>query len=308
MLILVCGVKSEPPVSLLIEALERQGADFLVLNQQDLAESVKIRWKLTNDGISGNLQVGSDVIDTREITGVFQRFMNVARMPIAEQYPEVIGKTRSILSTLVDLFDILPARIINRRRAMMSNGSKPFQSLLIRQAGFSIPETLITNNPGAAEIFINGHQAVIYKSISAIRSIVKTVDEDDIHRLEHTRLLPTQFQNKIKGVNVRVHVVGEKTFAARIKTDATDYRYAHHDETVELEPYKLTEALEKMCVSLAKRLDILFAGIDLMITNRELYCLEVNTSPAYSFYEHYTGQPISESLAELLSKSESPPS
>lgn len=43
------------------------------------------------------------------------------------------------------------------------------------------------------------------------------------------------------------------------------------------------------------------AGIDLRRTPQdEWYCFEVNPSPAFSFYEQITGQPIARAVALLL--------
>jgi len=43
------------------------------------------------------------------------------------------------------------------------------------------------------------------------------------------------------------------------------------------------------------------AGIDLRRTPEdEWYCFEVNPSPAFSFYEEATHQPIAEAIAALL--------
>jgi glutathione synthase/RimK-type ligase-like ATP-grasp enzyme len=48
-----------------------------------------------------------------------------------------------------------------------------------------------------------------------------------------------------------------------------------------------------------------FAGIDLKITpDDEIYCFEVNPSPAFSYYESNTGQRISEGVAAALTQSE----
>jgi len=302
MAILVCGVESEPPVKLLIEKLKESGLNFILMNQQDLAESVRLRWQLTKKGIEGNIYIGNENIDIREIKGVFLRFMSIEKMPIAKDNPQIIGKTRSIIYGLNDLFDVIPAKIINRRRAMMSNNSKPYQSLFIREAGFSIPKTIVTNSPNNAKKFFENNNSVIYKSVSSVRSIVKTFENDDIEQLFKVRLLPTQFQEKIEGFNVRVHVVAEKTFATRINSGSTDYRYAHNDgECITLEEFQLSDDLKKRCVNLTKKLGLLFAGIDLMINDKNVYCLEVNTSPAYSFYQSWTDQPIAEELANLLS-------
>ncbi len=44
-----------------------------------------------------------------------------------------------------------------------------------------------------------------------------------------------------------------------------------------------------------------FAGIDLKITpDSQVYCFEVNPSPAFSYYEAGTGQQISEAVARYL--------
>jgi hypothetical protein len=43
------------------------------------------------------------------------------------------------------------------------------------------------------------------------------------------------------------------------------------------------------------------AGIDLKVTrDNRVYCFEVNPSPAYSYYESNTGQPISSAVADYL--------
>jgi glutathione synthase/RimK-type ligase-like ATP-grasp enzyme len=301
MVVLVCGVRTEAPVKLVVQQLQQIGANCLVLNQQDLVDSVRVRWQLTSRGVAGSLRVGPHVVEIGEIGGVYLRFMSLDQMPRGKDDAEFTNSTRSIVNALLDLFDVISARIVNGRRAMLSNRSKPYQALAIRNAGFSVPNTLITNQPADARHFLAQHEAVVFKSISSVRSIVKTADQADVARLDRIRRLPTQFQERIRGTNVRVHVVGEQVFATRIVTHATDYRYAVHEGLpAVLEPCKLAKPLEEMCIRLARRLDLQLAGIDLIMAGSQVYCLEVNTSPAYSFYEGHTGQPISRALAELL--------
>ena len=69
---------------------------------------------------------------------------------------------------------------------MGSNASKPYQAQLIRAHGFAVPETLITNDPEEVRAFQRQHPRVIYKSISGVRSIVQTLAEEDLARLEQT--------------------------------------------------------------------------------------------------------------------------
>ena len=226
MLTLVCGLEDEAPVALLLQSLRKKRADFLLLDQRQLADHVQLRWQVTNSGLAGHLRVGEKTIDIREIRSVYHRFMNPEDVPESDTSPQAIGKARSALHSLMNLLDILPARVVNRRRPMMSNNSKPYQALLIRHAGFAIPETLITNDPPSLLSFAVSTGPLIYKSISSTRSIVAPFDPACRDKIDSLHLLPTQFQRKIEGLNVRVHVVGRKAFATRIVTSATDYRYA----------------------------------------------------------------------------------
>jgi glutathione synthase/RimK-type ligase-like ATP-grasp enzyme len=301
MVILVCGLSDEAPIKMVLQSLQKMGADFLMLDQMLLTEQVQLRWQLADGGIKGQLKVGDRIVDVQEIRSVYHRFMNPEDISDSHNSQKDISKARSILRALMDLFDILPARIVNQRRPMMSNNSKPYQTLLIRQAGFAIPETFITNDPGSLIAFASSNGPLIYKSISSVRSIVAPFDESSITKIETLRNLPTQFQKKIDGFNVRVHVIGHRLFATKISTSAVDYRYASQEGCpMTFKPFELNVDLHKQCLRLAQICQLSFAGIDLIVSPGKVYCLEVNPSPGYSYYQNVTGQPISDALAEYL--------
>jgi len=49
------------------------------------------------------------------------------------------------------------------------------------------------------------------------------------------------------------------------------------------------------------------AGIDLKLApDGRTFCLEVNPSPVFSYYEHHTGQPIADTVARLLMARDDP--
>ena len=133
---------------------------------------------------------------------------------------------------------------------MGSNGSKAYQAQLIRKYGFEIPETLITNDPEEASAFWQRYRPVIYKSVSGVRSIVQTMAEDDLDRLHQIRWCPTQFQAYVEGVDIRVHVIKSTVFATRIRSKATDYRYAKDqvDTRAALEACDLPDEIADRCV------------------------------------------------------------
>jgi glutathione synthase/RimK-type ligase-like ATP-grasp enzyme len=128
------------------------------------------------------------------------------------------------------------------------------------------------------------------------------LEEEDFARLECIHWCPTQFQAFVEGTNVRVHTVGDAVFATAIETGATDYRYAHRQgSAAELYAVELPAELAERCVRLAATLGLAFAGIDLKITPAyQVYCFEVNPSPAFSYYEAHTGQAIAQAVAQYL--------
>ena len=55
------------------------------------------------------------------------------------------------------------ATVLNRPEQSATNGTKPFQTRVARRCGFRVPDSLLTNDPGAALAFAEQHQRVIYK-------------------------------------------------------------------------------------------------------------------------------------------------
>lgn len=299
--VVVCGLGTEEPTSLLLESLEAASADFVFFDQREFAGEFLARWQMTSRGVDGVIRAGSKFVRANQIKSVFMRMMPVELMEDLNDESREAQKIRSITHSLVQLFDLLPGRVINRRRPMMSNNSKPYQSMLIKEAGFDIPDTFITSDPEKLLKDPISEKPLIFKSMSSTRSIVKTADLNDTAKLSTLRHLPTQFQEKIEGYCARVHVIGETAIATRIHSNATDYRYAALENTGSiLAEMQLNTNLYKKCVNLANSLKLNFCGIDLMISKDRIVCLEVNPCPGYSYYQKATGQPISDALAAFL--------
>jgi ABC-type amino acid transport system permease subunit len=63
----------------------------------------------------------------------------------------------------------------------------------------------------------------------------------------------------------------------------------------------LTIVISAVAMALAAALGLAFAGIDLRLTPEgEWYCFEANPSPAFTYYEAASGQPIADAVAALL--------
>lgn len=304
-MILLCGIPSETPMALVRAQLDELGAPYALFNQRKFA-SAEATVEVAAGRATGRLRLNGDAYALEEITAVFTRMMDDRFLPELEGEPEgspLRRRCRALHDALTRWAEISEARVVNRAAAMGSNFSKPYQAQLIRRHGFEVPETLITNDPELVREFLARHGKLIYKSISGVRSIVQTLTAEDLRRINLIRLCPVQFQAFVEGTNLRVHTVGRKVFATAISTEATDYRYAHRQigDPAELREVEPADWLAEKCLALADGLGLAFAGIDLKVTpDNRVYCFEVNPSPAFSYYESHTGQPISHAVARYL--------
>jgi hypothetical protein len=301
--ILLLGVPGDAPLAKVHAELLRQGAQAELIDQRNvLATEIDVTFGAE---IEGCLRCGEQLIDLSEVTAVYLRSYGLDRMPVLQgldrQSPE--WRHATYLNETISVWtELTPALVINRLSAMASNGSKPYQARLIEAHGFDTPETLITTDPAAVREFWLRHSTVIYKSISGVRSIISRLATDHLERLSLIQWCPTQFQQYIPGNDYRLHVVGKEVFAAEIVSLADDYRYASRKGLeVRLRSWQIPAELAERCVSLAHALELPVAGIDLRYHPAgKWFCFEVNPSPAFSYYQDETGEPIDAAVARLL--------
>lgn len=306
-MILVCGIPSEAPLRLVIEAAGALDVPCVIFNQRETG-AAEIALSVTGGGAMGVLRLGTTDWPLEAFDGTYVRLMDCAALPEnalggrSSAAAKRAWKSSLLHETLSAWLEMGAGRVMNRPAAMTSNVSKPYQAQAIASAGFAIPPTLISNEPAEVRAFLAEHGRVIFKSISAVRSIVRPLADVKLLDLERVRLLPTQFQAFVPGVNIRVHVAGEALFATEIVTEAIDYRYAGQEGlAVEMAPVDLPPAMAAGCRELARRLDLPLCGIDLKRTpGGEYYCFEVNPSPGFSFYQERTGQDIAAAIVRYL--------
>jgi glutathione synthase/RimK-type ligase-like ATP-grasp enzyme len=281
------------------------GYPYRLLDLGFYPSGFRIHWHWLGAGISGYVEGPDWKLDLDDLTGVYVRYLGVeGRMPLSD-IPPVSAPAMYFEydSGLMALLEDLPCPVVNRVAGGVSNNSKAYQALLVRECGLLTPPTLITNDPEAVGRFYEHFQRqVVYKSLSGVRSIVRRLRPEHLERLHLLRHAPAQFQAFIPGDNVRVHTVGDRVFPSRVASEAVDYRYGGREgHDVAIEPTTVPAAVGEACLRLARRLDLLLAGIDLKQTPRgDYYCFEVNPAPGFLYYEQQTRQPISTALANLL--------
>jgi hypothetical protein len=303
-MILLWGRPTEAPLAATAAALMRAGAHVRIFDEA-LAQHADLRFP-ADSTTDGELRVHGTTIPLAAVTAAYLRpygAPSLAGVELSRQ-EAVERRILTLNASLWAWADITPATVINRPSLMASNGSKPLQAKFLAALGFDVPDTLITNDPIAARNFAAGHDGAIFKSISAIRSIVRRLSPADEPNLQNLAATPVQFQAYIPGTDVRVHIVGDDIFACEIRSAADDYRYAGREGlSSELIPVTLPAAIAQKCHQAAATLGLPFCGIDLRRTpDGRWVAFEVNPSPGFSYFAEQTGAPIADALASLLMK------
>jgi glutathione synthase/RimK-type ligase-like ATP-grasp enzyme len=280
------GNLGDPPIAAVAAALARQGCPFALL---DRTVAVVTGWSETAEAV---VRAGGGELSLDEVSALY------LRPPLDG---ERLRDPHGAAATLLAWADTTPALVVNRPSASTPNLSKPLQSRLIADAGFRVPETLVTTDPRAVRIFVREHAEVVYKSVSGTRSVVRRLDPRRLDDLADLATCPTQFQRYIPGEDLRVHVVGNEVHALVIVSAADDYRYPDGAGPPRATPLTLEQAFADRLSSMTREMGLSFAGIDLRRTAKgEIFCLEVNPSPGFTYYERLAGVDLATPVARLL--------
>lgn len=302
-MILLWGIPGDAPMDAVCAALEERDAPVRFLDQRKAIETT-VELNFAPDGqLAGCIFDPHGEIDLQRIGATYLRPYETSQAcGITKTDDPAYQRAANVDTQLIAWADLSPSPVVNRPARMAVNNSKPYQLAMIARFGFNIPNTLVTTDEAEVRRFIDHHGSVIYKSVSGVRSIVSRLDHVKPALLVDVANCPTQFQEYIPGVDVRVHVAGEVVLATRITSEASDYRYASRSgANLSMASMDLPEEIARQCRTMASAMGLYFAGIDLRSTpDGAWFCLEVNPSPGFTFYEAGTGQPIAAAVADLM--------
>lgn len=219
--------------------------------------------------------------------------------------------------------------------------NKMRQLVLARKLGFRIPRTLITNDPRQSEAIRNLAPRVVFKPLSgtAIPMRLKNnaaerilsqryspasldfgiesdgydvftqrLEPSHLEALDSIRFSPVIFQEEIeKAYEIRVTVVGEEMFAAKIFSQerietVVDFRNMTKTGMLRHEPTVVPSDLQNSIRSLMQSLGLVFACLDFAVDKMtgDWVFFEVNPSGQWLWIEDVTNLAISDALADLL--------
>jgi glutathione synthase/RimK-type ligase-like ATP-grasp enzyme len=302
--ILLWGLTGDSPFDAVRHALVRRNADFVLVDQRDV-ESVRVDLRV-GPGVTGKVEVNGEPFAFEQFSAAYWRTYDARRLPAVIGDPSedesVLHHAWALDEAFGAWMEVTDAVVVNRPSAMASNGSKPYQSEILRRHGFDVPATLVTTDPDEVLAFWTDKSTAIYKSISGTRSIVARLAETHVSRIQQVTSCPTQFQQYVPGQDHRVHVVGDEVFATAVCSEADDYRYAGRTgEPAELVATEVPDEIAQRCIEVTRSMGLALSGIDLRrAPDGRWFCFEVNPSPGFTYYESHTGQPIADAIARLL--------
>lgn len=326
-IIVIVSYKADKHAHYVRQKLEKLGETVFLLNFGEYPDSFQSSVQYSSDKPEViNFRIGKKLIYGDQIKSVWWRrplgCFREEKIDLMEEYIRSEAETyaRSLPLLLTRAFWVSNAdatRVANR---------KPYQLVIARNAGFKIPESLIGNSAKDVSCFLdkmNG-RAVIMKAVNSafVRLNARVEDPKGLNRAIYTKIVspkllkkncdmirdcPFILQEAIpKDIDIRVTVVGEKTFAAGIEVEVPaklkgtlDWRclevkkhYVKHN---------LPSEITRQCVAVTRNLGLVFGCIDLAFSRKNGYTFfEINPQGQWLPSEEILGYPISIALSELL--------
>jgi glutathione synthase/RimK-type ligase-like ATP-grasp enzyme len=227
------------------------------------------------------------------------------------------GWTVSVAGQTIDFLQVRAGylrRWLNPPIHMLAAENKPRQLALAAALGLRIPATIVTNCPNDVARFIKDGPSVVKPLRSALLESAdgeRVIFTSRIGRVtaeaaQSIEAAPFILQREIaKRFDIRVTVIGERTFATEIDSQANkettvDWRSGSRAD-LEHRIHALPSSVAGQCIALTKVLELRFGAIDLIQDQSGQYWfLEINPNGQWAWIETRTGQPISSAIADEL--------
>jgi glutathione synthase/RimK-type ligase-like ATP-grasp enzyme len=320
MAILILTMRHDSHTDLLIQVLRKRHGDTEVFrfNYDDFPVFGSLTAEFTQDGVKGHMTMRGRKIDYADIRVVWNRrkvhyqFGSMDEQYVTLARNETGGAFDGVLHSLEPhTFWINPLgaqRVAHRKLLQLSVAAK---------VGFSIPHTMVTNDPEEAVGFFGVAPEEYCSKAVELGALGETSSVGTYtQRLsqQHTqpplsdsiRVFPTLFQKYIpKSFEVRATVFGNQLYAAAIDNQsnparAVDWR-RYNDGPAPMAPLELPDWVKEKCLAVLKGLGLVFGCFDFIVTpDGDYVFLEVNPMGQFGFVQQNAGIPIFEAFADYL--------
>lgn len=314
MSVLILAEERDVSADRMVLALQARGAEVHRLNTAWFPTQLSMSARLRGGRWTGHLRTPNRIVDLEDITAVWYR------SPKAYQFPDGLNtaerehaKTEAKYG-LGGVLMSLPALWVNHPARLADSAYKPFQLAVAACRGLRVADTVITNCPREVQAFA-AEGKTVNKMLGAI-SIV----EGGVRKFAHTRPLDAADLADLRGVEVTAHqfqhwvskkhearmfVIGEHVTTAAIhahtESARIDWRKGYGTNTYQLiePPAEVAEGVRRLMADMG----LVYGALDFVIGPDDTWTfLEINAGGQYGWIEDETGAPITDQLADILTK------
>lgn len=318
--ILVLGSMQDPHVERVVSILEAdEGTETVVLDFKKIS-SVSIRVNVL--GEAEFMIDGSKVPSHALVWDRTKIYLGTGLYPAGDERSSAYAamEWRALHNLFCGFFEGQVVNSLASRRMML----KPFQQMRAAEVGFSVPDSLISNEKSRVVEFENrSPRGLILKSLSggkikpgAERSempysiMTMRIEASDITTSTDAEfaLCPHFFQFEIdKEFELRVVVAGE--FIRAFKINSQEFQSSSLDwrngiEVLKFEPFDIGKTTEKKIHAFMKKMGFVFGSIDLIVDNAgTTWFLECNQDGQWAWLDDVVKGELAKAFAsELLER------
>jgi glutathione synthase/RimK-type ligase-like ATP-grasp enzyme len=288
--------------------LEQRGIEVLILDVSSLPASRRMAHRVSHSGCV--LSIDGDGLD--DLRSVWWRRISAPDVSEVRDPEERRFAQRETREAFIGALLATGAPIVNDPIAERAASRKPYQLHVARSVGLDVPRTTITNDEAQAREFLRemGEEEVVFKALTATpigMTDTRPFTPDHKSELWRLRYAPMILQQFVPlGRDLRVTMVGDRTFAAELSSRKPAARYDWRiDLGYEVEAVTLEAVLEDKLQALRRALGLATGSADLRVSPHGVpYFLEINPAGQFAFLEAYAGIPVLEAFADFLAEPE----
>lgn len=275
----------------------------------DLLAGASLTASYRTGGRGGTLRTPSRELDLAGVRSVWMRRPSPFEGPAGLDAEErKFAASQSLWGVGGILASLPDAHYVNHPWKNRSAEHKPAQIAAAQRSGFSVPDTLITNDPGAAREFIARQiGGAVYKPLwntpYKVHGQANQVWVREVHAREITAAVatcPHLFQAKVeKSFDVRLTAVGNRLFAVRI--DSPDFDWRRRQSLMECTPIAIPAQVVGSVHAYLAHFQLAFGAFDFAVTaTGHWYFLECNPNGQWAWQPASITDSIAHAIADQL--------
>src|SRR3954464_10687676 len=262
-----------------IVELNRRNVPVFRFHPEDFPHACSVSIEISDGRVDGELRTADRRVAFADICAAwYRRSRNLYMGPVSrtsEKLDDYVKaqSTATVVAVCAGLETLWVSHPFKLRRGEV----KALQLAEASKAGLKIPHTLISNDPAQATAFVDalGDAECAIKPLLAVGvtdehgyRLPLTTTLPPGHSLESVALAPTMFQPYVdKAFELRVVVMGEKIFAAKMDSQADEAsRIDWRGGTPEHEIFELPAEVEAALQRLMASFGLIFASLDMIVT------------------------------------------